>query len=305
MARAGDLSVNPGGWRGEGAIVFGGSGFLGTSILRLFPDMVSVGRTRPVTGNRHIQIDDLGDLSALGSQHFDSVLFCVGTSRHHELMQQPMDAALDAHLRPFVRVVEQLKSRPIRSFVRLSTLLLTANDAALPVDEQSPIDPFRNRYLMSQYFGEQAALFLSRETPIATLRLTNTYGPWPLPRTDFVHQIVHQLHTRGSAEIASRAPERDFVFVEDAARAMAGLAHSGATGLFVLGSGEATSTGAIADLLQEITGRPVTSREEPAEGIARLCVNSAKLRQSTGWAPLVTLEHGLRRTWDEMHAAGH
>jgi nucleoside-diphosphate-sugar epimerase len=296
--------VRAAGWRGAGAVVFGGSGFLGTHLLRLYPEMISAGRTRPEAPNRHIHLPGFENLAPLDTEEFDRVLFCVGTSRHYELMRGSLETALDAHLLPFIRLAEYLRPRPLQCFVRLSTALLAAPGAVMPIDEESPIDPWRDRYLMSQYIGEQAAAFLGGEVPIATLRLTNTYGPWPGLRTDLIHQIVVQLRDTGRAEIASRDPERDFVFVEDAAHAMASLAEANQKGLFLLGSGESHSAGIVADLLQGISGMTVTSRQEPVQGLSRILINSAKLRRTTGWEPQTSLADGLRRTWEAMHAPG-
>ncbi len=294
------------GWRGEGTVLFGGSGFVGTTILRQFPEMISAGRSVPAAPNRHVPVADLGEFAALDAVPFDRVICCAGTSRHVELMEQPMETALAAHLAPSIRVLEQLRERRLRSFVRLSTVLLyDETRARMPVEETSPIDPYRNRYLMSQYLGEEASRFYERYFPVATVRLCNLFGPWPGERTDVIHEVVTQLRRNGRASVRTRAPERDFVFVEDAARALAGMALAERSGLFNLGSGEPVGVGRIVDYLSALSGCPVDSREEPARGAARIWVDSSKLRDVTGWAPKHTLEEGLAKTWGALDAAGH
>lgn len=288
------------GWRGERTLLIGGSGFLGSAVLRLFPAMLSAGRTPPLTANRHIHLDSLGDLTPLSGEDFDRVILCTGTSRHTELMDQPLDRALSFHLQPTIDVGEQLASRKVKSFVRLSTVLLFDDRAGtLPIDERSPIDPYRNRYLLSQYLGEQAARFYGA----TTLRVCNTYGPASGQRTDIVHEIAAQLRESGSARIRSREPRRDFVYVDDAARAIAALALVERPGTFLLGSGVATSIGELADTLSLITGLPIHSSEDPVSGIPAIQVDSAKLRSATGWAPVVPLGQGLERVWAHSHAS--
>ena len=192
--------MTAGGWRGEGTVLFGGSGFAGTAILRLYPEMISAGRRVSSASNRHVFVPDLGDLAALRDVAFDRVICCVGTSRHVELMERSLAEALEAHMLPAVRLLEQLRTRPLRSFVRLSTVLLyDETRAGMPVDETSPIAPYRNRYLLSQHLGEQAACYYDRYFPVATARLCNLYGPWPGERTDLVHEVVSLEFAGGGA----------------------------------------------------------------------------------------------------------
>ncbi len=290
------------GWRGEGAVLFGGSGFLGSAVLRAFPAMLSAGRSAPAAPNRHIPVADLRDLSPLDGIDFDRVLCCTGTSRHVELMAQPLEASLEVHVLPSVRLLEGLAPRRLRAFVRLSTVLLYAESEA-PLTEASPVAPYRNRYLLGQYLGEQAAHDFEGGAPVATVRLCNLYGPWPAPRTDLVHETAAQLAATGRARIRTRRPERDFLYVDDAARAVGLLARAGASGVFNLGSGRAASAGEIADTLARLSGGTVESDDEPARGVARVCVDSGKLRAATGWAPAWTLESGLAATWEAMRAA--
>lgn len=288
------------GWRGEGTVLFGGSGFVGTAILRLYPEMISAGRRASAAPNRHVFVPDLADLSTLRDVAFDRVICCVGTSRHVELMGRPLPEALEAHVLPSVRLLEQLKERPLRSFVRLSTVLLY-DEPAGPVDESSVIAPYRNRYLLSQYLGEQAACFYETYFPVTTVRLCNLFGPWPGERTDLVHEVIAQMRKDGRAKIRTREPERDFLYVEDAARALAAVALAASSGVFNLGTGEAVSAGKIVDMLSNLSGCPVFSDDAPVTGIRQISVNAAKLRAATGWAPLYSLEQGLAKTY----AFGH
>lgn len=296
----------PEGWRGEGTLLFGGSGFLGSAILRLFPEMISAGRSVPAAPNRHIPVPDFGDLSALRDVEFERVICCTGSSRHVELMKQPLPEALESQMMPSVLLLEQLQERPLRAFVRLSTVLLYDEmRATMPVDEESPIAPYRNRYLLSQYLGEQSAQYYDRYFPVMTLRLCNLFGPSAAARTDLVHEIVTQLRSGGRATIRTRIPERDFLFVEDGARAVAALTWAERGGIYHLGPDEAAAVGRVADILARLSGGTVQSREEPVQGIPSIHVNSGKLRAATGWRPRYSLEEGLAKTWGAAHAARH
>ena len=53
----------------KNTILFGGSGFFGPILLKKYPKIISVGRTKPPKGvkNKHIQISNLNNLKKLSA----------------------------------------------------------------------------------------------------------------------------------------------------------------------------------------------------------------------------------------------
>ena len=145
---------------GEDTILFGGSGFLGPYILANYPKIISVGRRPAPTPNRHIHIDSLADLSPLENIKFDKVIFIIGNTDHptmereHILPGEP--TAFDYHAFPLIQVLEQIKGRGIKKLIHFSSALVyDENQNTLPISPHSPINPYRNRYVMSKYLGEE------------------------------------------------------------------------------------------------------------------------------------------------------
>jgi UDP-glucose 4-epimerase len=290
---------------GRGTVLFGGSGFLGPYILGRDPEMISVGRKPPAAPNRHIHVDSLADLRALDDVPFDKVVFIVGHTDHHALERERLDpgepTAFDYHLAPLVQTLEQLKHRPLRRFIAFSTILVyDPTRVTLPVSEHAPIDPYRNRYVLSKYLAEEACRFYARWVPILTVRLSNLYGPTPLRRYDLIHILIHQLLEQGQGEIWSRRPERDFIHVDDVARAVLALLDCDHTGIVNLGTGTMTSVGRIVDLLQEMSGCPIVDRDVPVEGPMRFQCDRTTLNRIVDWRPEHTIESGLRHTFQTM-----
>lgn len=293
--------------RGAGTVLFGGSGFLGPYILAANPGMISVGRTPPRTDNRHVQIESLADLGPLADVDFDRVIYIIGNTDHHHLEQETLDPdepnAFDYHLTPLLQVMEQLKHRPIEKLVHCSTILIyDAERIRLPVDEHAPIDPYKNRYVLSKYLAEESCRFYSRWIPIVNVRFSNLYGPTPLERYDLIHVLCRRLLTEGRAEIWNDRPERDFIYVEDAADAIAKLVASDYTGTVNLGSGAMTSIRRVIDILQEVSGCPIEVRGEPVEGPMRFCCDTTTLSQAIDWRPTVSIEEGIRRTFESTRS---
>ncbi|MGZ4780139.1 MAG: NAD-dependent epimerase/dehydratase family protein, partial [Thermoanaerobaculia bacterium] len=100
--------------------------------------------------------------------------------------------------------MEQLKHHPIKKFIHFSTILIyDEKKIKLPVSEHSPIDPYKNRYTLSKYIGEEACKFYAKWTPIINVRLSNIYGPTPLKRFDLIHLLIHQLLNTGTGKVWS------------------------------------------------------------------------------------------------------
>jgi nucleoside-diphosphate-sugar epimerase len=295
--------------RGAGTILFGGSGFLGPHILRTCPDMVSVGRTPPPTPNRHVPVESLADLGALEDVEFDKVIYIIGNTDHHALEREriPRDEpnAFDYHVIPLLQTLEQLKHRPVRKFIHFSTVLIYDDKRlTLPVSERSPIDPYKNRYVLSKYLAEEASKFYARWMPIVTVRLSNIYGPTPLERYDLIHVLIRTLLARGTAEVWSTRPERDFIYVEDVAEAVVQLLDADYTGTLNLGTGVMTPVARVVDILQKLSGGRISVKDVPVQGPMRFQCDMTTLSRIIEWKPRWSVEDGVRRTWEVMRS-GH
>lgn len=290
---------------GKNTILFGGSGFLGPYILENYPDIISVGRTAPPTGNRHIPIKNLENLDVLKDVEFDKVIFIIGNTDHHNLEKETVPrgepTAFDYHLMPLVHTLEQLKDRPIKKFINFSTILIyDEHKITLPVSEHSPIDPYKNRYTISKYLGEEACKFYEQWLPIITVRLSNIYGPTPLKRFDLIHLLCHQLLDNGKGQVWSTDPERDFIYVEDAAHAIVKLLETEYTGILNLGTGTQISIREVADTLQEISGCPIISLEKSVSGPMKFRCDMTTINRLIDWSPRYSTEEGVKRTYELM-----
>lgn len=93
---------------------------------------------------------------------------------------------------------------------------------------------------------------------------------------------------------------RDYLYVEDAARAVLIALEQGATGIFNIGTGIATSTQQIFDLLSEISGVSIEPiHTHPRKGdIERSVLDITKARENLYWMPQISMVDGLNKTWE-------
>lgn len=291
---------------GARTILFGGSGFLGPYILERCPNMISVGRNPPPTKNRHIQVPSLDDLRKLDDVDFDRVIYIIGNTDHHSLEKDRLDigepSAFDYHVTPLVHTLEQIKHRPIRKFIHFSSMLVYDPERVPdPVGEDAPIAPYRNRYVLSKYLAEEVSKFYERWIPIITCRFCNLYGPTPLERYDLIHVMARKLLADGKAEAWSGKPQRDFIYVTDAADAILKLLDSDFTGLVNLGTGELTSVSRVLEILQEVSGCPIQILDQPVDGPMRFRSDTTRLKSAINWEPAVTIEKGVREVWEKTN----
>lgn len=294
----------------SGTILFGGSGFLGPYILNQDPTIISVGRTPSPTGNRHIPIQSLADLDCLRDVSFDKVIYIIGNTDHHNLekgvVPREEATAFDYHVVPLLRTLEQLKDYPIKKFIHFSTILMYDDKRlTIPVSEHSPIDPYKNRYVLSKYMGEEALNFYRRWIPIINVRLSNIYGPTPLERWDLIHVLCRKLLRDKHAQMWSTRPERDFIYVDDVARAVIELLDADYNGTLNLGTGTLTSVGRVRDVLSEVSGCPIDVLDVPVQGPMQFQCDMTTLRRLISWTPRYSTEEGVRRTYETMASYAH
>lgn len=293
--------------QGEGVILFGGSGFLGPYILAANPQMISVGRRPPPTVNRHIPIGSLENLDALRDVEFDKVIYIIGNTDHHdmekEIIPHGQPTAFDYHTMSLIHTLEQLKQRKLNKFIHFSTTLLyDEHRVTLPVSENAPINPYKNRYVLSKYLAEEACKFYARWVPIINVRFCNLYGPTPLARFDLIHLLIRQLIDQGRGEVWNTKPARDFIYVEDAATAIVRLLDTDYTGNLILGSGVMTPVARVVDILRDISGCEIRDLDIPTSGPQRFQCDTTTLERLTGWKPQFGIEEGIRNTYERMLA---
>src|SRR5205823_13917312 len=92
---------------------------------------------------------------------------------------------------------------------------------------------------------------------------------------------------------------RDFVHVGDVVRAL--LVASGTGGVFNIGSGEETSVLELHERCRAVTGDGREPRHAPARDgdVVRSVLDVSLAERELGWRPEVSLDDGLRRTWED------
>jgi CDP-glucose 4,6-dehydratase len=231
----------------------------------------------------------------------------VGVAR-----QSPLDT-LEVNVRGAWNVFEACRAHPVERVVFASSDKAYGTSPELPYREDFPLRA-AHPYDASKAAADLVARSYAHAygVPIAVTRFANVYGGGDLNFSRLIPETsIAVLDGRPPAIRSDGSPERDFLHVDDAVSAYLALADAldagGARGeAFNAGGERPHSVREVVDLIAEAAGtgiEPEYLGEGTPDGeIDRQYVDSAKLRELTGWRPRVELGDGLRRTLDWYRA---
>lgn len=209
-------------------------------------------------------------------------------------------------------VLEACKEFGVEKIVHTSTSEAYGTALYAPIDEKHPLQG-QSPYSASKIGADKIAesYFKSFNTPVATIRPFNIYGPRQSARA-VIPTIISQI-VSGMKEIklGALSPTRDFNYVKDIAEAFIKIAESDKTIGEVInaGTGKEISIGDLADKIIKVIGKDVKivcdeERLRPKNSeVNRLLCNNTKIKELTEWRPQYTLEEGLTETiqWIEKN----
>lgn len=145
--------------------------------------------------------------------------------------------------------------------------------------------------------------------PTLITNCSNNYGPYHFPEKLIPLVIINALHGKPLPVYGNGQQVRDWLFVEDHARALLKVLEAGAVGetYNIGGHNERTNlevVKAICTLLDELEprGAPYSDliefvTDRPGHD-ARYAIDASKIERELGWIPEETFESGLRKTVD-------
>jgi UDP-glucose 4-epimerase len=214
-----------------------------------------------------------------------------------------------------LRLIEAAReASPDSVVVHASTRQFYGKPNYLPVDEAHPVAPVDANGI-SKFAGEQFWMLESRirERAVVSLRPTNCYGPRLRvrdARQNFLGLWIRHALEGAPFEVWGGDQLRDLAYVDDMTRAFLLAAETPAChgAIYNIGGSAPVSLVDIAGALVRLAGPQASYvvRTFPDER-ARIDIGSyhaddRAFRGATGWAPMVDLEEGLRRTLDWYQA---
>jgi len=292
------------------AIVTGGAGFIGSHVVDALLargdevhvlDDLSRGQRENVAAGAELHVADARDPDAVfDAVRPEAVLHLAAQGDVRVSVERPAFDA-DVNVVGTVRVLEAARRHGAK-VVLASTGGAIYGECDGPVTETAPRRPLApygtSKLAAEEYLATFNRLYGANHV---SLRYANVYGPRQIVHGEagVVAIFMGLLRDGGTPQIYGDGTQtRDYVYVGDIARAtLAALEHDG--GVFNIGTGVETSVLELVKAIGRASGVEQAAEHAPPRlgELQRSVLDASLAARQLGWAPQVTLEDGLARTW--------
>jgi UDP-glucose 4-epimerase len=297
--------------KGSKIAVTGGCGFIGSHLVeRLRREGAEV-----IVIDKMLRIADKGSIE-LGSnerQFFYTqlaikgcdYLFHLAAEKHNQSKDQPLKI-IDTNITGTHQLLQAALNAGVKKVVFTSSLYAYGRMTGIPMCEMERPEP-RTVYGMSKLAGEHLChhFFLQHGLPSICLRLFFAYGPRQYEGMGYKSVIVKNFERMldGLPPIINGDGNQvlDYIFVDDVIdRLIIAMVEDDAFDMFNVGSGVGVSINELTKLMVGIVGYRDVWEFAPADFTAysSRVADTGKFDERFGKRPLVSLEEGLRRTFD-------
>lgn len=309
-----DIESNAGSTVAATLLVTGHGGLVGSALHRAIEEQ---GTSEPLIADRH-QVDLCNwqqTLSWFESHRPHQVIHAAGrvggiAANHSQPVQFLRENAL-----MFLTVLEAAHRTHVEKLLYLGSSCVYPRACPQPIKEEfllsGPLEPTNEAYAIAKIGGLLACRAYRRQyghNYIAAMP-TNLYGPndnFDLENAHVLPALMRKFHEaklRGDKQVTvwgSGRPRREFLHVDDLAEACLFLMeHYDDSSLINIGTGHDIRIAELADIMRAVVypeAAVVFDRSRP-DGTPRKCLDVSRI-QSLGWQPKISLEEGVRRTYE-------
>jgi nucleoside-diphosphate-sugar epimerase len=311
---------------GASVLVTGGAGFVGSALVRalLQHDARVVALDNFLSG-RAEHLSEVADritliegdvldrerLAEVFRAHEPSHVFhlvgdtFVPSAYHHPLR------FLRVNIEGTLNVLEAVRDFGVERMLYVSSTEVYGQAGTNPIKESQALAPV-NTYAVTKLAADRLChtFHLEHRVPVVIARIFNCYGPRET-QPYVIPEIIRQLARGHVVHLGNRNAARDFTFVDDTALGiMAVMGSDLPDGEPVhVGSGHLVTLETIVTMCAELMGRGRVEvewdpRRDRAADIDAFHADTSRIGDATGWAPMVDLAEGLRRTVDWFRSNG-
>lgn len=299
-------------------LVTGGAGFIGSHLVRqlmeagddvISLDNLSTGLRENLPEDARLEVMDTHDERVedlFREEHFDAVVHLAAQTLVSDSMTDPQNDMYQ-NIAGTVHILECCRKYGVQRVIFSSSAATygDVDEKALPVQETLPQIPLSFYGLTKMTVEKYLALYhLAFGIHYVVLRFANVYGERQGDGGEggVISIFAKRLaQGKGITIFGNGKQTRDFVYAGDIARGIRkALTTENADTCYNLSTQEETSLNDLVDILSRITGKEIRPDYGPVrEGdIYRSALSNEKAVKNLHWTPEVSLEEGLKRTYE-------
>jgi dTDP-glucose 4,6-dehydratase len=320
----------------QNLLITGGAGFIGSNLVRLlvnkYPQYKIINydkltyagnleNLRDIEGrpNYHFVKGDILDmellLSVFKEHSITGVMHLAAESHVDRSIHNPDEFALTN----IIGTIRLLKTAQTawhenyegKRFYHVSTDEVYGSIASGYFTETTPLDP-RSPYSASKAGSDHFVIAFNNSYGLPTLisRCSNNYGPYHFPEK-LIPLMINNIINNNPLPVYGKGENvRDWLYVEDHARAIDAIFHKGKVGeIYNIGGNNEWTNIDLVKLLCHIMDKKLGREEGTSAALItyvkdrpghdmRYAIDPSKVISETGWRPEVSFEVGLEKTVD-------
>lgn len=293
-------------------LVTGGFGFIGSALAsKLTGTVTIVSRSkkhshRITSSDFKILYKRVGKLTKKDLNHIDVIYHCASTVDNFTVLETPYKD-VDINIKETIHLLElckELIKKP--KVVYLSTFFVYGNQYRVdkkPLDEESKTNPL-SLYPATKLCTESIITLYSRlyDIPYTICRLTNIYGPTDLAtnKKGVINYFIKKaLDGKTLTMYDGGNFWRDYLYIDDAVRAILLTSKQKESGTYLIGSGIPILFSDLISIIHKETksNSEIVSVSTPSfhhvVGIGDFKADTSKL-ESLGWKPKINHTKGIK-----------
>lgn len=228
-------------------------------------------------------------------------LASTSTPNHH--IHAPSSEA-EENLLPLLRLLEILGDHSGIPLLYLSSGgAIYGNPTTLPVPEAHCLAPLSNHAASKAAAEHFLGVFAHQGNHVTILRPSNIYGPEQPMKSGFgvIRTLLeHIKHGTPMTIWGDGSIVRDYLYIDDMIDACIAVLSNPVNGTFNVGSGKGISINSLSRLVEQITGKTLDLRYQPARSVdvKEVVLNNTSIRNQYSWEPRYSIEQGIDVTWE-------
>ena len=169
-----------------------------------------------------------------------------------------------------------------------------------PLKPETPVNP-ESGYGIAKYAAGKLSRLLCSQLGLQFnwVRILSVFGPLDSAHT-LIMYAINELQAERSPELTKCEQVWDYLYCDDAARALLAIGKNGVNGkTYPLGSGDGKKLSEYIETIKDIIAPGVAlqfgKKEYYPHQPMYLCADITELSHDTGWSPEVSFEEGCRR----------